>query len=189
MTQTGLWRSAMDKLVILFDHENAFEEMYCICCMVLNRTFDALEATYMDFGLVLKEVRRQLEDVLASKTQTVANFRKAAFMLSHTKKRKAKDIREEEHVDSEGVKAMKEEVMKYAFKTVKEQRVSLLSEGCEFKIPGLKGKYRWIMYNPEKKDFSFEAPQDEPKSDPKYTLASGRCHFFLINSRQFLSLQ
>ena len=41
------------RLCILFDNskEHAFEEMYCTCCQVLDRMWDAMNASYMDFGM------------------------------------------------------------------------------------------------------------------------------------------
>ena len=44
-----------DKLVfeILFDHDHAFEEMYCIIFQLLDRTWDEMNAAYMDFPNVL----------------------------------------------------------------------------------------------------------------------------------------
>lgn len=32
---------------ILFDHPNAFEEIYCICFKLLDQTWDDMEASYM----------------------------------------------------------------------------------------------------------------------------------------------
>lgn len=38
---------------ILFDHDYAFEEMYCIIFQLLDRTWDEMNAAYMDFPHVL----------------------------------------------------------------------------------------------------------------------------------------
>jgi ELMO domain-containing protein len=38
---------------ILFDHDFAFEEMYCIIFQLLDRTWDEMNAAYMDFPRVL----------------------------------------------------------------------------------------------------------------------------------------
>ena len=42
---------------ILFDHDNAFEEMYCIIFQLLDRTWDEMNAAYMDFPNVLNAGR------------------------------------------------------------------------------------------------------------------------------------
>ena len=38
---------------ILFDHDYAFEELYCIVFQLLDRTWDEMNAAYMDFPKVL----------------------------------------------------------------------------------------------------------------------------------------
>jgi ELMO/CED-12 family protein len=72
------------KMAILFSHPSAIEEMYCTTCEVLDRMWEEMQASYMDFGKVIKRVTQQIEDVLKSKPMTIENFRKAAFMLSHS---------------------------------------------------------------------------------------------------------
>lgn len=42
---------------ILFDHDYAFEEMYCIIFQLLDRTWDEMNAAYMDFPRVLNAGR------------------------------------------------------------------------------------------------------------------------------------
>lgn len=45
---------------VLFDSPTTFEELYCIAFQLLDRTWDEMNANYMDFPKVLSTVRNQI---------------------------------------------------------------------------------------------------------------------------------
>jgi len=63
---------------ILFDHANAFEEIYCITFQMLDRTWDEMHAGYMDFPKVMAAVKERLTSILPI-SNTVPALRRAAF--------------------------------------------------------------------------------------------------------------
>lgn len=60
---------------VLFDGTHAFEELYCIVFAILDRTWDELNASYMDFPVVLAAVKSITADALARTPVTVQEFR------------------------------------------------------------------------------------------------------------------
>jgi hypothetical protein len=56
---------------VLFDSPTAFEEVYCLAFQLLDRTWEEMNANYMDFPKVIATVRSQIETVLESQPLSV----------------------------------------------------------------------------------------------------------------------
>eukprot|EP00033_Pygsuia_biforma_P003337 GCRY01003656.1.p1 GENE.GCRY01003656.1~~GCRY01003656.1.p1 ORF type:complete len:749 (+),score=227.62 GCRY01003656.1:207-2453(+) len=144
------------RLRILFDHPTAFEEMYCICCQVLDRMWRSMNASYMDFGNVMKHVTHQMSDVLASKPATLVNFEKMAFMLAHSIDTSSAAVVPDD--DSEEVQALKTEIEAAIVAEVKAQRVAALTADTSFLVPRQKDLFRLARLSSDRTEIRYSKP-------------------------------
>jgi hypothetical protein len=63
---------------ILFDHDNAFEELYAVVFQLLDRLWDEMQASYMDFPRVLAAVKDKVAEVM-ERSDTISSFERAAL--------------------------------------------------------------------------------------------------------------
>jgi len=151
------------KLSILLSHESAFNEMYCIAFQVLNRMWDEMKASYMDFPNVLKVVRGQINDVLNNKPMNIENFQKMAFMLAHgvTKMKERQALRQRSTLQLSMVdqplhmKWILTDVEKEVEQLVKKQKMQLMCDGCFFNIYKQKGKTIFYKLTPNFKEIKY----------------------------------
>lgn len=58
----------------------SFEEIYCIAFQVLDKTWDEMKASYMDFSKVIAAVRSHVEAVLDSQPINIEVMNRALLM-------------------------------------------------------------------------------------------------------------
>lgn len=131
---------------ILFDHPFAFEEMYCTIFQVLDRTWDEMNASYMEFPKVIAAVKRQISDSLQVNPTSLDNFCKvsasASILTGHAGE---KDEELDEHPR---LKALKTQFRNEMSNTIQLQRMEYLKEGCTFmghgKTKDKKGQFFYL---------------------------------------------
>jgi len=151
------------KLAILLSHEYSFNEMYCIAFQVLNRMWDEMKASYMDFPNVLKVVRGQINDVLNNKPMNIENFQKMAFMLAHgvTKMKERQALRQRSSLQLSMVdqplhmKWILTDIEKEVEQLVKKQKMQLMCDGCFFNVYKQKGKAIFYKLSPNFKEIKY----------------------------------
>lgn len=115
---------------ILFDHPFAFEEMYCTIFQVLDRTWDEMNASYMEFPKVIAAVKRQISDSLQVNPTSLDSFcRTSATANLLTGGQGEKDEEADEHPR---LKALKTQFRTEMSSMVQAQRLEYLKEGCTF---------------------------------------------------------
>jgi hypothetical protein len=62
---------------VLFDHAASFEEMYCATFGVLDRMWDEMNASYMEFPKVIAAVKKQIESLLDLNPVSLDTFTRA----------------------------------------------------------------------------------------------------------------
>ena len=60
---------------IFFTTEFAFEEFYCVCIQLLNKTWKEMRATSGDFNRVMQVVKDQIGRALGGRHLTMENFK------------------------------------------------------------------------------------------------------------------
>lgn len=70
---------------MLFKHEHAFEEIFCICIPMLNKTWKDMRATTEDFDKVLSVCREQIIRTLRTKPTDFDDFCKVISGFSYSK--------------------------------------------------------------------------------------------------------
>lgn len=130
---------------VLFDHPNAFEEMYCSTFGVLDRTWDEMNASYMDFSKVNAAVKKQIEVSLDSNIASVKGFLKPSIQDAFG----TSTLIEEENNGHPKLKEIKQKLRAEAFGIVLQQRLSFLVEGATFlginKSKDKKGQYIFLQ--------------------------------------------
>ena len=115
---------------ILFDHPFAFEEMYCTIFQVLDRTWDEMNASYMEFPKVIAAVKRQISDSLQVNPTSLESFCRTSTTASLlTGGAGEKDEEADEHPR---LKALKTQFRTEMSNMVHAQRLEYLKEGCTF---------------------------------------------------------
>lgn len=59
---------------MFFTHDHPFEEFFCICIVVLNRTWKDMRATSEDFAKVFSVVREQIQRTLKERPNNFRGF-------------------------------------------------------------------------------------------------------------------
>lgn len=113
---------------ILFDHPFAFEEMYCTIFQVLDRTWDEMNASYMEFPKVIAAVKRQISDSLQVNPTSLDNFCKGSVSPSLT----GAVEKDEEADEHPRLKALKQNFRAEMSNMIQNQRLDYLREGGTF---------------------------------------------------------
>eukprot|EP01122_Echinamoeba_exundans_P006819 TRINITY_DN1984_c0_g1_i2.p1 TRINITY_DN1984_c0_g1~~TRINITY_DN1984_c0_g1_i2.p1 ORF type:complete len:600 (-),score=160.87 TRINITY_DN1984_c0_g1_i2:307-2106(-) len=115
---------------VIFDHAAAFEEMYCKTFQALDRTWDDMNASYMDFPKVIAAVRKQIEDVLEINPISLDIFSRAV-----TKEGTATE-QEDDDNEHPQIKAIKSSIRKETYDMYVNNRMEKLKDGCNFAALG-----------------------------------------------------
>jgi len=133
---------------ILFDHDHALEEMYCIIFQLLDRTWDEMNAAYMDFPRVLDAVKKKVTEVLES-SDTLNSFQKGCSKGTPVEAFLRSEQAEENQVqitipDFDIDPAIREEIessiRREIDELVREQKRQALREGAVFRELDIKQK-------------------------------------------------
>lgn len=127
---------------VLFDHPFAFEEMYCTIFQVLDRTWDEMNASYMEFPKVIAAVKRQIQDSLQVNPLSLELFCRTSTTTSLTGSNIEKDEEADEHPR---LKALKATFRAEMSNMIQQQRLDYLKEGITVmghgKTKDKKGQY------------------------------------------------
>lgn len=116
---------------VVFDHPAAFEEMYCKTFQALDRMWDDMNASYMDFPKVIAAVRKQIEDVLEINPVTLDIFSRAV-----TKEGTATEQDGDDDNEHPQIKAIKATIRKETYDMYVNNRMEKLKDGCNFAALG-----------------------------------------------------
>uniref|UniRef100_A0A8D1EXQ3 Engulfment and cell motility 1 n=1 Tax=Sus scrofa TaxID=9823 RepID=A0A8D1EXQ3_PIG len=83
---------------MFFTHDRSFEEFFCICIQLLNKTWKEMRATSEDFNKVMQVVKEQVMRALTTKPSSLDQFKSKLQNLSYTEILK---IRQSERMNQE----------------------------------------------------------------------------------------
>jgi len=133
--------SGKDYYPIFFTMDFAFEEFFCICIQLLNKTWKEMRATSGDFNRVMQVVKDQICRALNEKHHSMEMFKTNVFSLGFSQILKI--LQEEIHarnimeLKAKPVVELREEVLPELKEIVKQQRLDQLIQGALFdKAPG-----------------------------------------------------
>uniref|UniRef100_A0A8C2PS76 Engulfment and cell motility 2 n=1 Tax=Cyprinus carpio TaxID=7962 RepID=A0A8C2PS76_CYPCA len=123
---------------MFFTHERAWEEFFCVCIQLLNKTWKEMRATAEDFNKVMTVVREQITRALAMKPPSLEQLRVKLRSLSYSEVLR---LRQSERMIKnfciiQDQDDLRERIQPEILELIKQQRLSRLCEGSCFRKLG-----------------------------------------------------
>uniref|UniRef100_A0A8C5N0N4 Engulfment and cell motility 1 n=1 Tax=Leptobrachium leishanense TaxID=445787 RepID=A0A8C5N0N4_9ANUR len=159
---------------MFFTHDRAFEEFFCICIQLLNKTWKEMRATSEDFNKVMQVVKEQIMRALTNKPSSLDQFKCRLQNLSYTEilKIRQSERMNQEDFQSRPILELKEKIQPEILELVKQQRLNRLVEGtCFRKLNSRRrqDKFWYCRLSPNHKVLHYgdieESPQGEVPHD------------------------
>ncbi|XP_039593541.1 engulfment and cell motility protein 1 isoform X5 [Polypterus senegalus] len=161
---------------MFFTHDRSFEEFFCICIQLLNKTWKEMRATSEDFNKVMQVVREQIMRALTTKPNSLDQFKGKLQNLSYTEILK---IRQSERMNQEDFQSrpiieLREKIQPEIMELIKQQRLNRLCEGtCFRKISSRRrqDKFWYCRLSPNHKVLHYGDLEESPQGEvPHETL-------------------
>uniref|UniRef100_U5ELH0 Putative regulator of rac1 required for phagocytosis and cell migration n=1 Tax=Corethrella appendiculata TaxID=1370023 RepID=U5ELH0_9DIPT len=121
---------------MFFTHDHPFEEFFCICIVVLNKTWKDMRATFEDFTKVFSVVREQVSRSLQGRPRNLEDFKTKIQTLTYANitqlRQQERTSREECESTASAIVSLKEKITPEIMALIKEQRLGYLVEGTRF---------------------------------------------------------
>ncbi|XP_020643817.2 engulfment and cell motility protein 1 isoform X2 [Pogona vitticeps] len=120
---------------MFFTHDKAFEEFFCICIQLLNKTWKEMRATSEDFTKVMQVVKEQIMRALTTKPSSLDQFKSKLQNLSYAEilKIRQSERMNQEDFQSRPILELKEKIQPEILELIKQQRLNRLVEGTCFR--------------------------------------------------------
>ncbi|KAJ8267661.1 hypothetical protein COCON_G00128330 [Conger conger] len=120
---------------MFFTHDRSFEEFFCICIQLLNKTWKEMRATSEDFNKVMQVVREQVMRALNVKPNSLDQFKSRLQNLSYTEilKIRQSERMNQEDFQSRPILELREKIQPEIMLLIKQQRLNRLCEGTCFR--------------------------------------------------------
>ncbi|XP_043575139.1 engulfment and cell motility protein 1 isoform X2 [Chiloscyllium plagiosum] len=155
---------------MFFTHDRSFEEFFCICIQLLNKTWKEMRATSEDFNKVMQVVKEQITRALTTKPNSLDQFKSKLQNLSYTEILK---IRQSERMNQEDFQSrpiieLREKIQPEILELVKQQRLNRLCEGtCFRKISSRRrqDKFWYCRLSPNHKVLHYGDQEESPQGE------------------------
>lgn len=149
---------------MFFTHDHPFEELFCTCIVLLNKTWKEMRATTEDFIKVFSVVREQICRALSSSPKGFDKFRQKINQLTYAE---ITQIWQTERTNREVCESharpiveLKEKITPEIIELIQQQRFSVLVGGTRFKKYSLRGqrikdKFWFVRLSPNHKVFHY----------------------------------
>ncbi|XP_055504665.1 engulfment and cell motility protein 3 [Leucoraja erinacea] len=127
--------TGQDFYPMFFAQDRVFEEFFCICIQLLNKTWKEMRATQEDFDKVMQVVREQITRTLATKPTSLELFRNKVNALNYSeilKLRQTERMHQEETL-APPVLELRERLKPELMELIKQQRLNRLCDGTLFR--------------------------------------------------------
>uniref|UniRef100_A0A8C3V1F7 Engulfment and cell motility 1 n=1 Tax=Catharus ustulatus TaxID=91951 RepID=A0A8C3V1F7_CATUS len=158
---------------MFFTHDRSFEEFFCICIQLLNKTWKEMRATSEDFNKA--RIRAgQIMRALTTKPSSLDQFKSKLQNLSYTEilKYASPERMNQEDFQSRPILELKEKIQPEILELIKQQRLNRLVEGtCFRKLNSRRrqDKFWYCRLSPNHKVLHYgdleESPQGEVPHD------------------------
>ncbi|XP_077772648.1 engulfment and cell motility protein 1 isoform X3 [Podarcis muralis] len=159
---------------MFFTHDRSFEEFFCICIQLLNKTWKEMRATSEDFNKVMQVVKEQIVRALTTKPSSLDQFKSKLQNLSYAEilKIRQSERMNQEDFQSRPILELKEKIQPEILELIKQQRLNRLVEGtCFRKLNSRRrqDKFWYCRLSPNHKVLHYgdleESPQGEVPHD------------------------
>lgn len=121
---------------MFFTHDHPFEEFFCICIVILNKTWKEMRATIEDLAKVMKVVREQIDRSLKSKPSNLDDFRSKIDLLNYADitalRQHERTSKTECELTTSAIVQLKEKTTAEIIALIKAQRLGYLTLGTRF---------------------------------------------------------
>ncbi|CAH1646476.1 unnamed protein product [Spodoptera littoralis] len=145
---------------LFFTHDRPFEELFCICIVLLNKTWKEMRATAEDFIKVSSVVREQISRALSSSPKGFDKFRQKINQLTYTEItqlwQQERNNREVWESHARPIVELKEKITPEIIDLIQQQRLGVLVGGTRFKKYSARGqrikdKFWFVRLSPNHK--------------------------------------
>ncbi|XP_014250174.1 engulfment and cell motility protein 1 isoform X2 [Cimex lectularius] len=149
---------------MFFTHEHPFEEFFCICIVLLNKTWKEMRATIEDFVKVFSVVREQITRALADHSSAFDKFRMRLLCLTYSEItslwQQERTTREEWESHAKPIVQLKEMITPEILELIQKQRLAFLVDGTRFtkysqRGQRIKDKFWYVRLSPSHKVFHY----------------------------------
>uniref|UniRef100_A0A8C4S5U3 Engulfment and cell motility 2 n=1 Tax=Erpetoichthys calabaricus TaxID=27687 RepID=A0A8C4S5U3_ERPCA len=123
---------------MFFTHDRAWEEFFCICIQLLNKTWKEMRATSEDFNKVMQVVREQITRALGMKPNSLDQFKSKLRGLSYSEilRLRQSERMSQDDFQSPPIIELRERIQPEILELIKQQRLNRLCEGSCFRKIG-----------------------------------------------------
>ncbi|KAI5642726.1 ELMO/CED-12 family domain-containing protein [Phthorimaea operculella] len=145
---------------LFFTHDHPFEELFCICIVLLNKTWKEMRATTEDFIKVFSVVREQISRALAESPKGFDKFRQKINQLTYAEItqlwQQERTNREVWESHARPIVELKEKIIPEIVDLIQQQRLGVLVGGTRFKkfssrAQRIKDKFWFVRLSPNHK--------------------------------------
>lgn len=145
---------------MFFTHDHPFEELFCICIVLLNKTWKEMRATSEDFVKVSSVVREQISRALAVSPKGYDKFRQKVNQLTYAEITQIwqteRTNREVWESHARPIVELKEKITPEIIDLIQQQRLGVLVGGTRFKKYSSRGqrvkdKFWYVRLSPNHK--------------------------------------
>ncbi|XP_054262080.1 engulfment and cell motility protein 1 [Macrosteles quadrilineatus] len=149
---------------MFFTHDRPFEEFFCICIVLLNKTWKEMRATTEDFIKVFSVVKEQITRALAAQPVELSMFKARLQLLTYAEItnlwQQERTSREEWESHARPVTQLKEMITPEIMELIQQQRLGFLVEGTRFtkysnRGQRIKDKFWYVRLSPNHKVFHY----------------------------------
>ncbi|RXM95758.1 Engulfment and cell motility protein 2 [Acipenser ruthenus] len=123
---------------MFFTHDRAWEEFFCVCIQLLNKTWKEMRATAEDFNKVMQVVREQITRALGMKPNSLDQFKVKLRGLSYSEilRLRQSERMSQDDFQSPPIIELRERIQPEILELIKQQRFNRLCEGSCFRKIG-----------------------------------------------------
>nr|XP_016851703.1 PREDICTED: engulfment and cell motility protein 3 isoform X1 [Anolis carolinensis] len=120
---------------MFFGQEHFFEELFCTCIQLLNKTWKEMRATQEDFDKVMQVVREQITRTLALRPTSLELFKSRVNALNYSEilRLRQTERMHQEEILAAPVLELREQLKPELLKLIQQQRLLHLCEGTLFR--------------------------------------------------------
>lgn len=149
---------------MFFTTDHPFEEFFCVCIVLLNKTWKEMRATKEDFVKVFSVVKEQITRALAGQPLSLDKFRGLLQVLTYSEItnlwQQERTSREEWESHARPIVELREQIKPEIIELIQQQRYGFLVEGTRFtkyspRGQRIKDKFWYIRLSPNHKVFHY----------------------------------
>nr|XP_046197820.1 engulfment and cell motility protein 2 isoform X2 [Oncorhynchus gorbuscha] len=133
---------------MFFTHDRAWEEFFCVCIQLLNKTWKEMRATAEDFNKVMQVVREQITRTLAMKPSSLDQLKGKLRGLSYSEilRLRQSERMSQDDFQSPPIIELRERIQPEILELIKQQRLNRLCEGSCFRKLGNRRRQEKFLF-------------------------------------------